>query len=365
MYHVARSLSTDHKDLIHDVSYDFYGRRLATCSSDQSIKVWDLGDDGEWYMTANWKTHSGSVWRVTWAHPEFGQVIATCSFDRTAVIWEEHVGDKSFAERSQCHWIKRASFVDSRTSVTDVKFSPKHLGLQLATCSADGILRIYEAADVMNLSQWSLQHETNCKFTCSCISWSPARNHPPMIAVGSDDNTSNHAKVFIYEYSENTRRWVKVESLVTVSEPVHDVSFAPNGGRSYHLLAVASKDVKILILKPLENSSNIIAQTSMSQFEIRLGGQFNDHSTKVRRVSWNITGTILASSGDDGCVRLWKANYLDTWKCVSVLRGDGTLMPLGNIPRSSTSNENNSASSGPTKYYKLGQVTNPSQVPWH
>ena len=33
--------------------------------------------------------HSGSVWRVTWAHPEFGQVLATCSFDRTVAIWEE------------------------------------------------------------------------------------------------------------------------------------------------------------------------------------------------------------------------------------------------------------------------------------
>ena len=35
------------------------------------------------------QTHAGSVWRVTWAHPEFGQVIATCSFDRTTAIWEE------------------------------------------------------------------------------------------------------------------------------------------------------------------------------------------------------------------------------------------------------------------------------------
>lgn len=34
------------------------------------------------------------MWKVTWAHPEFGQVIATCSFDRTAAVWEE-VGKKS------------------------------------------------------------------------------------------------------------------------------------------------------------------------------------------------------------------------------------------------------------------------------
>lgn len=43
---VARSIAADHKDLIHDVSYDFHGRRMATCSSDQSIKVNDLSHHG-------------------------------------------------------------------------------------------------------------------------------------------------------------------------------------------------------------------------------------------------------------------------------------------------------------------------------
>lgn len=36
---VTRNVQADHKDLIHDVAYDFYGKRLATCSSDQSVKV--------------------------------------------------------------------------------------------------------------------------------------------------------------------------------------------------------------------------------------------------------------------------------------------------------------------------------------
>lgn len=48
-----------------------------------------MGDDGQWHCTSNWKSHSGSVWKVTWAHPEFGQVLATCSFDRSVAIWEE------------------------------------------------------------------------------------------------------------------------------------------------------------------------------------------------------------------------------------------------------------------------------------
>jgi len=31
----------DHKDVIHDVVFDYYGRRMATCSSDQTVKVMD------------------------------------------------------------------------------------------------------------------------------------------------------------------------------------------------------------------------------------------------------------------------------------------------------------------------------------
>lgn len=35
----SHTIVADHKDLIHDVSYDFYGERMATCSSDQYVKV--------------------------------------------------------------------------------------------------------------------------------------------------------------------------------------------------------------------------------------------------------------------------------------------------------------------------------------
>jgi len=324
--YVSKSINADHKDLIHDVAYDFYGRRMATCSSDQTVKVWDQDDAGTWTCSSTWKTHYGSVWKVTWAHPEFGQVIATCSFDRTAAVWEEILGEGK-AGGGQNHWVKKTSLVDSRTSVTDVKFGPKQLGLVLATCSADGTVRIYEAPDVMNLSQWSLQHEIHCKLPCSCISWNPSlsRLHSPMIAVGSDDTAVTGAptgKVFVYEYSDSSRRWLKVETFSTITDPVHDIAFAPNIGRSYHVLAVATKDLRIITLKPLTDQT---AAGGGTRFDIRQAGQFDDHGATVWRVSWNITGTILASSGDDGQIKLWKANYMDNWKCVSTLRADGQV----------------------------------------
>ena len=43
--YVTKSLNADHEDLVHDVAYDFYGKRMATCSSDQKVKVWDQGCD--------------------------------------------------------------------------------------------------------------------------------------------------------------------------------------------------------------------------------------------------------------------------------------------------------------------------------
>jgi WD40 repeat protein len=51
---VGDDFPTNHKDLVHHVAYDFYGQRMATCSSDHSVKVWDL-QDGAWVLSAELK----------------------------------------------------------------------------------------------------------------------------------------------------------------------------------------------------------------------------------------------------------------------------------------------------------------------
>ena len=35
----SKSIDAEHKDLIQDVAYDFHGKRVATCSCDQHVKV--------------------------------------------------------------------------------------------------------------------------------------------------------------------------------------------------------------------------------------------------------------------------------------------------------------------------------------
>jgi nucleoporin SEH1 len=38
------------------------------------------------------------------------------------------------------------------------------------------------------------------------------------------------------------------------------------------------------------------------------------HRTLVNRVEWNVTGTVLASTGNDGKVRVWKSSLGGVWR---------------------------------------------------
>jgi len=42
-------------------------------------------------------------------------------------------------------WVQKTRICDSKESIEDIKFGPRHLGLTLAASSSEGIVRIYEA----------------------------------------------------------------------------------------------------------------------------------------------------------------------------------------------------------------------------
>jgi len=292
-----RRFSTHHEDIIHDLEYDYYGKRIATCSSDHKIKVWDLDGQNKWQCSSEWKAHAGSIWKIKWAHPEFGQIIATCSFDRTVRIWEETEGPNGKKK-----WIMKATLFESHRPVQDIKFAPRHQGLKLATGSQDGVVRIYEAPDITNLSHWTVVEEIEQqKEGINCLSWNLCPFDKPMLAIGC----SNEVK--IYEFNDNTRRWMLCDSLKDHTSTIHDVSWAPNMGRASHHIATASKDKTVRIWRLNIDSAH-------HSFQSEQVACFDDHQNEVWRVEWNATGTILASSGDDGILRFWKSNFRDQWK---------------------------------------------------
>mmetsp|Transcript_8025 Transcript_8025/g.15118 ORF Transcript_8025/g.15118 Transcript_8025/m.15118 type:complete len:359 (-) Transcript_8025:18-1094(-) len=341
-------LQSSHKDYIHDIAFDHYGRRIATASGDRTVKIWDLDENGEWTSSSEggateWKAHLGAVTSLSWGHPEFGQLLATSGSDGFAAIWEERaeggsgiMGSSGSTEQSpgvsgatSTRWTERARLTDARKSLSCVKFAPRHLRLQLATVSADGMVRIYEAVDVMNLDQWLLKNsikveaDSSTDLGVTCLDWCSGRFEPPTLVVGD-----SLGSVKVYRYSDVSRNWGLYLTLQSHTSPrrgVLDVAWAPDVGRSYHLISSCGRDELLLVHRLKKNTSSQDGNTnSASKTE---GGleldtcQQLDNSVDTWRVAWNVTGTVLASSGDSGVVKLWKSDFRGNWKCVSDIHG--------------------------------------------
>jgi nucleoporin SEH1 len=348
-------LSSAHSDYIHHVSFDIYGRRMATCSGDCFVRIWNLhhnipknpsnpstsasdgGSQQEWIISSQFQAHRGPATHVCWSHAEFGTLVATCGIDGEVKIWEEtttltassggsgtanssspvtsqqagQAGHSSVGNSGNSHgllWITRANLTEARKPVTCVAFAPRHVGLQLATASADGTCRIYEAVDLQNLSQWPLQGS----FTAfsggisSCLSWSTGRFEPPTLVVGGSTHLA------IWRYSTSTRQWAPLPiQFPKLAGPVLDVAWAPNVGRRFHWIASTEQGgpLRVYQLDRISSSPddcNLVLKSTQAL-----------PSQDAWKCQWNVTGTVLAASGDAGVVQLWKSNPQGEWKCVS------------------------------------------------
>eukprot|EP01083_Nonionella_stella_P029680 81642_1 len=139
-------VDTQHDDMIHDAQMDYYGTKLATASSDRTVRIYDVtanpnpnpnpGPDGTdlnnggYTNTATLQGHSGPVWGVSWSHPKFGIVLASCSFDGSVILHRE--------SRPREWTTLYASRNLHNSSVNSVKFAPHEYGLLCVAGSSDG-----------------------------------------------------------------------------------------------------------------------------------------------------------------------------------------------------------------------------------
>lgn len=337
-----KPFNSGHEDLIHDVVYDFYGRHVATCSSDQHIKVFKLDKEtSEWELSDSWKAHDSSIVSVDWASPEYGRIIVSASYDKTVKLWEE---DPDQPEGSGRRWTKLCTLNDSKGSLYTVKFAPPHLGLKLACIGNDATLRIYEALEPSDLRSWTLTSEVkvlpvppaNHLQSDFCIAWCPSRFSPEKLVVSTLDQAS------IYQRGKDGKLYI-VAKLNGHKGLIRDISWAPSIGRWYHLIATGCKDGKLRIFRLVEKLSDNSSKDAIndsyddedvdmediaenkeksllgSSVSVELLSEHDDHNAEIWSVSWNLTGTILSSAGDDGKVRLWKSTYSNEFKCMSVI----------------------------------------------
>ena len=116
-------------------------------------------------------------------------------------------------------------------------------------------------------------------------------------------------------------QWQQCEVLSGHGGLVRDCKWAPSLGRSYQLIATASSDGHVRIYQ----LSQTLKQTTALQknlFTVKLLDSFELQS-QVWSLSWNLTGTILCSSGDDGICRLFKGKVgINGSYCVARVEAD-------------------------------------------
>ena len=141
---------------------NYYGTRLATCSSDHLVKIFEIKPNGQSFLMAELVGHDGPVWQVNWAHPDFDNVLASCSHDRKAIVWREVNGK----------WQKTYEYNQHDASVNSICWAPKEYGMVFACGSTDCAISISEwCGDVWKPIKIAKAHEEGC----NAVSWAPAK----------------------------------------------------------------------------------------------------------------------------------------------------------------------------------------------
>ena len=168
--------------------YDASGTRMATCTTEGAIHVWDRvdgpdGAPGHWRQTAAWAAHRSACRAVAFAGAEFGRCLASSSDDGTICMWREGVrapgaaaaaAATAAAEAGSSEWERCAQLRDSTKPVSHLSFAPADHGLQLAAAGDDGAVRFYSPSDPLALTGWELCNESEALrpgARCVALAW--------------------------------------------------------------------------------------------------------------------------------------------------------------------------------------------------
>ncbi|CAL9137060.1 unnamed protein product [Musa acuminata var. zebrina] len=302
--------------------WNYCGLRLAVGFVDGSISIHDSLDSGSSSSaspssSSKWKAHASSVLNVVWAPPECGDAIACICNDGTFSLWEETGEDTEHPTWKLCKL-----FESSGSPVLDLQFGVFSTSLKMVAACSDGYVKVYELLDPLEFNKWQLQAEFQNvldsvsrfgKVSCSSasIAWNPQRGEGQqcsfVLGFSSDLPQFNSSK--IWEFDEAHQRWIPVAELALPgddSDMVHAVAWAPNIGRPFEVIAVATcKGIAIwhVLLDPESNGRPTTEKVAL------LPG----HDGEVWQLEWDMGGMTLASTGSDGMVRLWQSNINGIW----------------------------------------------------
>uniref|UniRef100_A0A803MVM8 Uncharacterized protein n=1 Tax=Chenopodium quinoa TaxID=63459 RepID=A0A803MVM8_CHEQI len=260
-----QKIQTGHQDTIHDFQMDYYGKRIATASSDHTIKIIGVSNNSHQHL-ATLCGHQGPVWQVSWAHPKFGSILAS---------------------------------------------SPHELGLCLASGSSDGNIMVYTMRSDGGWDSNKIDQAHPVGVTS--VSWAPSTALGALVASGVHDPVQKLCSggcdntIKIWKLNNGIWKMDCFPALQMLTDWVRDVAWAPNLGLPKSTISSESQDGKVIMWTVARNGD---------QWE---GKVLNDFRTPVWRVSWSLTGNILVVADGNNNVTLWNEAVDGVWQMVSTV----------------------------------------------
>ncbi|OLL26717.1 Protein transport protein SEC13 [Neolecta irregularis DAH-3] len=202
-------------------------------------------------------------------------------------------------------------YLSANPKVNSVAWAPHELGAILACASSDGKVSVLEFKDD---GTWDTRTFPAHAIGCNAATWAPSTLPASLITAGSSHSPAVKRiatagcdnLIKIWSYSSESNNWIEETVLDAHTDWVRDLAWAPNIGLPKSYLASASQDKTVLIW----------TQSGNAPWEKRSlrAEKFPD---VVWRVSWSLSGNVLAVSCGDNKVTLWKENLKGEWDCVS------------------------------------------------
>lgn len=280
--------SLDHVDVVNDAQMDPFGKFLATCSNDGTVKILEITKNSL-NTTTTLEGHRGAVWRVQWAHPSFGFLLASCGSDGLINIW---------ARTTKGNWELRYKNSEFFSGVNTIRWAPASHGLVLAAGCADGTVAII-IGDKIGKS-WGVQKfEAYNVEGVNAIDWAQSissnRSLWRLAAAGA-----NQIQIWISEAGMN---WQKESSLVAHKSWIRDIRFGRSLCRDSLLLASGCQDGQVMVWKTAVKKSDLDKWDQKLVFDCK---------TPIWSVDWAPEGNMLAVAfGEDETVVLKEKEEMD------------------------------------------------------
>lgn len=241
---------------------------------------------------------------------ECGRRVAACAENGEISFWE--VGTRA----RDALVVGSAGRVDGGALARQIAFAPQCGSLILAAACDDGVVRFYEPRERCSGTAWEASdvfESARPGGGATAVAWRRARARAsgqwPLLAVGMSWPRDGRHTVCVLARDARARRWR------VVAETEHD---ADDDAETKRLAWSATTTTRGAInLVAARGSTCVVYEctglTTSGMGSMKTIGRLR-HPGVVMSCDWNASGSVVATTCEDGVVRLWSANLKDgTW----------------------------------------------------